>query len=318
MEIDADGLEIRGLVVLRISEELLDRMLASDIDKQGKVDMCVVGVRATGPSHTVGVADVEPKPDRDDAAFRITVEGESHARTSGRSGPAIVNSRSVTTWKVDKVVRFDKGRFLTEPGTIESHTRLGSAGIGSTLPGLRGEVVRRLGTRRELKLRPAATRSVNRQTSENILAEVDESIDKKVENLNANIESRAVLERLLPLLDTAAVQLSTNSKCIHLAFQGMDDTTGIICPLDRLDPAETELWINTSLLPTPIATVPDLPNGAAKWIGGQLQELGLPEIAVSPIGALGGETPLTLHLVDDWIVLRTELPESNEPVGTTE
>ncbi|WP_442484091.1 hypothetical protein [Aeoliella sp. SH292] len=303
--------EVRGLVVLRISGELLDRTLASDINKQDDVDMMVVGVRARGPSHTEGKSNVQPKPAANQAAFQVTVTGESRADTRGRSGPAIVNSRSVTKWQVDKTIRFENGKFVTRPGTIESQTDLWSTGIGSTLPGLRGRLVKRIGVRKELELRPAATRSVDRQTSEKVLAEVDHTIDQKINDLNERIQSEAVLAKLLPLLDSSMVHMSTNEACIHLAFFGVEASTATICPLNRLEPAETELWINASMLPTALPAPPALPEGAQSWINQNLLGIKLPELALPvPLAAdKGALPPMTVQLVDDWIVLRTEGPK---------
>jgi hypothetical protein len=308
---DAAAKEIRGLVVLRISGELLDRTLASDINKQDDVDMMVVGVRARGPSQTSGKSKVQPKPAANEAAFQVTVTGESRADTRGRSGPAIVNSRSVTTWQVDKTIRFENGKFVTRPGTIESHTDLWSTGIGSSLPGLRGRLVKRIGVRKELELRPAATRSVDRQTSDKVLAEVDHTIDQKIHELNERIQSEAVLAKLLPLLDSSLVNMSTNETCIHLAFFGAEASTATICPLDRLEPAETELWINASMLPTALPAPPALPEGAQNWINQNLLGIKLPELPL-PVPLADNKSalpPMTVQLVDDWIVLRTEGPK---------
>jgi hypothetical protein len=310
----ATAKEVRGLVVLRISGELLDRTLASDINKQDDVDMMVVGVRARGPSRTSGKSTVQPKPAANEAAFQVTVTGESRSDTRGRSGPAIVNSRSVTKWQVDKTIRFENGKFVTRPGTIESQTNLWSTGIGSTLPGLRGRLVKRIGTERELELRPAATRSVDRQTSEKVLAEVDHTIDQKINDLNKRIQSEAVLAKLLPLLDSSLVNMSTNETCIHLAFFGAEASTATVCPLDRLEPAETELWINASMLPTALPAPPALPDGAQNWINQNLLGITLPEIAL-PVPLAddkGALPPMTVQLVDDWIVLRTEGPKGDE------
>lgn len=91
-----DVREHRGLVILRISDDLLDRMLATDIDTNTRVDRCVLGTRAVGSAITKGHAEVDPQPDPDDATFRVVVTGSSNSRTVGRNGPAIIRSRTST------------------------------------------------------------------------------------------------------------------------------------------------------------------------------------------------------------------------------
>lgn len=322
--------EVRGLVVLRISEDLLDRMLAKDIDEHTTADRCVLGIRAVGPSHTRGNSDVEPKPDRDDAVFRVTVTGTSNATTRGRSGPAIIKSHSSTTWTVNKDIYLEGSRFVTRPGRVESQTTLRPGGIGSTLPGLRGAIVRRVASNKERESRGSAERIINQQTGKKVLAKTDEAIDEKIAKLNSRIRSEAVLKNLLPLLDSNTVACSTNHQCIHLAFMGVDAAGGHICPLDRLDASETELWIHTSLLGGSLLgmtglsgldlpgleavglEVPglgDLPNPAEEWLGKQMQKVGLAQLPV-PAADLSGLKelgPTTMQTVDDWIVLRSEV-----------
>lgn len=322
--------EVRGVVVLRVSEELLDRMLAKDIDEHTTADRCVLGIRAVGPSHTLGNSDVEPKPDRDDAVFRVTVTGQSNATTKGRSGPAIIKSHSSTRWTVNKDIYLEGSKFITRPGRIESSTTLRPGGIHSTLPGLRGAIVRRVASNKERESRRRAEQIINQQTSGKVLTKTNEAIDEKIAQLNSRIRSQAALKNLLPLLDTETVACSTNHQCIHLAFLGVDAAGGHVCPLDDLDPSETELWIHTSMFPAPLVGLPgvggfevaglavpdlkvpglgDLSNPAEQWLGGQMKKMGLaalpvPAADLSGLDALG---PTTMQMVDDWIVLRSEV-----------
>jgi hypothetical protein len=289
--------------VLRISDELLDRMLAKDIDTNTPVDRCVLGTRAVGSAITKGHADVDPKPDPEEAAFRVLVTGSSNSRTVGRNGPAIIRSRTSTMWQVEKVVRFDKGKFITEPGVVRgSQTHMTPLGVGASVPGLRGMVVRRVARRRVEESRPTAERLADDFTRERVLKQVNESVDGQIAKLNSEIASRPLLEHLLPVLDTGAVELYTSQNCIHLAFLGVESVTAVVCPLDRLEPRESELWIHSSLLGLPIIALPGPSAATLEWLLGVLSKLSLAEATLPGLHALQG---LEVEIIDGWLVLRS-------------
>jgi hypothetical protein len=89
---------LKGVMILRVSEEYLHELFVMDIDKTMPINRVVLGTRARGTSHTVGKADVDTKPDQNDAAFYVRIRGVSTARTVGHNGNAIICSRSKTTW----------------------------------------------------------------------------------------------------------------------------------------------------------------------------------------------------------------------------
>lgn len=320
-----DVREHRGLVILRISDELLDRLLATDVDTETRVDRCVLGTRAIGSASTEGHADVDPKPDPLDASFRVTVQGVSNSRTVGRNGPAVIHSYTSTEWQVDKVIRFDDGKFVAEPGVVAaSRTRMTPLGVGASVPGLRGMLVRRIAGRRVQESRAAAERISGEHTRGRVLGEVDAAIDERIAQLNSQIASRPVLDSLLPLLDTGAARLYTSDDCIHLAFLGIEAVTAVACPLDQLDPRESELWIHSSLLGVPALALPGPSIDALQWLGEQLTRLGLaplplPEVNLPDVDVPGVDLPgadllpsMNIEMVDGWIVLRSPLAEPDE------
>lgn len=294
-------------MVMRISEELLERLFAKDIDKHTPVDRCVLGTHARGKAHTRGHADVDTEQSKDEAAFRVAIKGTSHSRTVGRNGPAIIHTRTITNWEVMKPVRFDGILFTTSPGTIISKTTLTPLGVDSTLRGLRGHIVRRVANRRVYECKSKAEAINQEYTSERILEQVDGIVNSRVEELNRRIRTRPILKQLLPMLDSTAVEFSTNNKCIHITFGGDNSMLATVCPLDQLDPSETELWVNVPLLGLPDVVLPDSMDNALDWFVKML-----PDFNLSDSSEQEALSTLTLKVVDDWIVLRSQPEETTE------
>ncbi len=232
---------LRGVTILRVSERYLEELFARDINKHTAVSRVVLGTRATGTAHTQGRADVDTKPDRDDAAFYVRITGSTKSRTVGRNGPAIIHSRAVTTWTCQKIVRFNGEEFVTTPATIESDTQITPMGTGSSLPGLRGRIVRKVASRRVCECNSTAERISGRDTDRQVLADVDRVVDGQIAKLNARVESRPMMSFLLPKLDDVGVQFSTSSNCINISFAGGDGSPlAKICPVEGRDPSDTE------------------------------------------------------------------------------
>lgn len=306
--------ELRGKMVLRISGDLLERLLARDIDKQTSVDRCVLGTRSRGSARTTGRADVTPKPDEDNAAFRVSISGQTQARTIGRNGPAIIHTKSKTTWTVTKAVRFDGGKFVASPGAIEASTKITPLSIASTKPGLRDLLIRKVARKRMCENLSCAEKITGRSTKQRVLEQVDSSVDDRIDKLNHRIQARPILDYFLSVLDSPVVEMSTSRNCIHVAFMGIDKLA-TVCPLDRLEPTETELWVHVSLLGLPDLDLLNLPTLQGEWMPDifpniDLAELDLPAIDLPELEVLG---PLKAEWVDDWIVLRSGAEKSTSP-----
>ncbi|KAA5542768.1 hypothetical protein FYK55_14710 [Roseiconus nitratireducens] len=315
-EVDAPVPEaLRATMVLRISEDLLQKIFARDIDRQTPVDRCILGTHSRGTAVTTGHADVETKHDIDDGVFQIQVRGTTRSRTVGRNGPAIIHSQAVVNWTVAKVIRFDQGQFITRPGSIRSDTTLNLIRVDSSLPGLRGALVRRIANKRYCQQKPTATAIVDRLTRQQILDHINHSLDERIEKLNHRIQSRPFLSYLLNSLDSPTLHLSTSENCLRLAF--LDDREDApSCPLEQLDPSDTELWIHASLFGLPDLKSVDLPAIDEDWM-----KTLFPDMPLAALGATASDapkakasTPLAAQWVDQWIVLRPKLaPEMAQP-----
>jgi hypothetical protein len=301
---------LKGVMVLRVSEKYLESLFARDINKHTQVNRVVLGTRATGRAHTVGRADVDTKPAKNDAAFYVKITGTTTSRTTGRNGPAIIHSRSITKWTSQKIVRFDGENFKSGPATIESTTKITPMGADSVLPGIRGRIVSRVATKRAREYNSRAERISGKDTEKQVLTDVDRVVDGQIQKLNDRLDSRPMMAFLLPKLDDMGVNFSTSSNCINVSFAGGESSPlAKVCPVEGLEPSDTELWFQTALIARPDGTIPELVDSAGAWIADALPDLGLPGVDI--VGQ-DGVMPVNVKVIDGWVVLRS----NNLPLPT--
>lgn len=295
--------DLKGVMVLRVSEKYLESLFARDINKQTQVNRVVLGTRATGRAHTVGRADVDTKPAKNDAAFYVKIIGTTTSRTTGRNGPAIIYSRSITKWTSQKIVRFDGENFKASPATIESTTKITPLGADSILPGIRGRIVSRVAAKRAREYNSRAEHISGDDTKKQVLSDVNRVVDGQIQKLNDRLDSRPMMAYLLPKLDDMGVQFSTSSNCINVSFAGgKSSPLAKVCPVEGLEPSDTELWFQTALIARPDGTIPELVDNAGAWIADALPDFGLPGVDI--VGQ-DGVMPVNLKVVDGWVVLRS-------------
>jgi hypothetical protein len=301
---------LKGVMILRVSEEYLHELFVMDIDKTMPINRVVLGTRARGTSHTVGKADVDTKPDQNDAAFYVRIRGVSTARTVGHNGDAIICSRSKTTWECTKVVRFDGSEFVAKPATIISDTRITPMGAGSTLKGVRGRIISRVAGRRAIASNATAERITAKDTQEQVLADVNKIVEERVKKLNEHIDSRPLLSALLPRLEDVGIEFSTNSQCINVCFSG-GKVLAEVCPVAGIAPRDTELWFQVLLFAKPVDEVPEVIEDAGAWLAEMMPDGGMPGFDfVGKEGVL----PVDVKLIKGWVVVRSkDTPAVDDP-----
>ena len=115
----------------------------------------------------------------------------------------------------------------------------------------------------------------------------------------------------------------TSQKFSHLAFMGNNEALAVVCPLERLEPTESELWIHASSLGLPILELPsllELPGAADNWLDESLTNLDLPAVGIpgANLSVLEELGPMSIELVEGWIVLRSNAKTSQQDATTKE
>jgi hypothetical protein len=294
---------LKGVMILRVSERYLEELFARDIDKRALVTRVVLGTHARGTAHTKGRADVDTKPDKNDAAFYVRISGSTTSRTVGHNRSAIIYSHTVTAWTAQKIVRFDGEEFVTAPATITSETNITPLGADSSLPGLRGRLITRIATRRAIELNCTAERLSGIQTEAQVLADVNRIVDRRIMKLNERIESRPIMSFLLPKLDNVGIEFSTSSNCINISFAGGESSPlARVCPIQGVDPSDTELWFQTALISKPEGEIPQMIDDAGAWVADMLPDIEIPGLDLT---GEDGVIPVNVNVVDGWVVFRS-------------
>lgn len=294
---------LKGVMILRVSEKYLEQLFARDINKETAVTRVVLGTRARGKARTTGRADVDTKPEDSNAAFYVRISGSTISRTVGHNNSAIIHSHTVTQWTAEKIVRFSGENFVTSPATIESHTKITPLGTDSSLPGLRGRIVSRIASRKAVELNCHAERISGGITERQVLTDVDHIVDSQIQKLNERIENRPLMSFLLPRLEDVGVTFSTSSNCINISFIGGDAwPLAKVCPVEGIDPSDTELWLQTALISRPKGDIPEAIDNAGAWVSKMLPDVQLPGVDLS---GKDGVLPISVEVVDGWVVFRS-------------
>jgi len=243
-------------LMVRIDDKALDPLRAKDILHQGQVDRMILGTRAIGTSKTQGAMSVNIIPDRDDAAFIIRFHGDTHTRTTGNNGPAIIRSRTSTEIDCARLVVFDpRVGLVAGKSTIASSTALAYDGFGTDR-----RLGRRLITRvaeRKANEQFEQVRAIAQRDNE---AEVRQAFDQRLDQQLAEINQQLNIARYVNALfgPTSKPKLATRSckDCILIGI-GNDESPSRLAtyPPEREKPAPIEIWVHNSLFGEQMASL---------------------------------------------------------------
>lgn len=155
-------------VVLRIPHALIAKAVNQDFQHTAPVARVMLGTRSQGIAHCQGAVTCDLVEQSTGALMRCRIVGSVQSETCGINGPASISARSTTCYEAQKFALFDGRRFTTRPATLQSTTKVVITGVGSSLPGLRGRIVRRVASKRSTESHDQAE-AITAQISDLIL-----------------------------------------------------------------------------------------------------------------------------------------------------
>jgi hypothetical protein len=157
-------------------------------------------------------------PNNERLSARIAFNGTVRALTRGYKGPVVLNNISETTFRASKLIEMDDGGLRVSPSTVVAPTRLRTTSIDSTLPGLRGRIVRRVAWRRTGASHDRAEEITAEHTADDIRSDFDARIDRSMANVQKVFGSK------IPGLETGTSPMRTDVRfhcsvdCLEMAI----------------------------------------------------------------------------------------------------
>lgn len=307
-------------IVMRISADVLNSLVDStEVDREMRIQDVILGTSVFGTAQVNGEPGIKLTNCADKAKFWITLRGTVNSRTTGYNGPAVIYSRSITTFTATRLVTFepDKG-FTGSPAQVNTSTRTIIDGIGSTRGGLIGRIVRRRASRMEASQHDLVQEIVRQRVASRIRNTFHKQSDLRLAKMNEAVDLRKLAQVYqLPLL-TQDVKwfCSTTSKYLQLATQA-GNGRAIDLPVNdpaNSQPATIEIWLHESLVGPQFAAGLELLKLQAEksklglTIATAVRLMNIDADRAERISSLLAEKPIQLHKVQGWSVAKLEMP----------
>lgn len=135
-------------VVVRVSQRAFQSP-EPEVHEKNPIDMMVLGTRAVGQGETTAQVFPDFRRSGSGAAFDLVFRGSVRAHTVGRRDPAVIHTQTWCDFELRAPIRLHRDTGFVSG---EVHSRVDITHqcrtISSTVPGLRGRLVRRIAARR--------------------------------------------------------------------------------------------------------------------------------------------------------------------------
>jgi len=287
-------------LIIRIHERALLSESGDKVHTTLPVNCVVLGTPATGTSWTSGALRFDTSAAQDTADFLVTLRGQSFSRTVGRNGPARIHSHSDTTFVVTRHVTFSPLHgFRSGRTQIDARTKLTLDEVRSTKPGLRGALVRRIGSRRAAASQQAAEREVAEQVRTQLLNAFDQQLDQRVAELNRQLQAASYAKILFENPDRLSIRVCSAEDCVQIAIGSGDvpDSSALFPSTPAASPIE--VWLHQSSMGEPTGRLSDLVSLVSA--GART----LPAVQTIGLAAWRSALPegVNVRTRDDWTIL---------------
>jgi len=308
-------------VVFRVSEDVLNSLLGNnDIDRQTNVRDVILGTTIYGTARVVGKPGIQLIEKPDQATFHLTFQGTAQSRTTGYNGPAIIYSRTVTTFSATKQVVFEPGQgFRALPAQVTAQTRVFLEGIGSQRGGLIGRIVRRRAGQIAEERRPLTTEIARQKAEQRIAFALDRGGEERLARLNGMAQFRSTLAALLMPVANGQPKYAccTTPYYVQIATNFGGGGSAIELPVatsaDADGPA-VEIWVHDSLGGERVANALDLltaqftARDVLTAISAAVQVIGEHQQPDSQFVSLVSAQPIRLQKTGPWRVIKLDIP----------
>ena len=185
-------------VLLRIPQALIAKSVDREFQHSAPVQQEVLGTKSTGIAHSQGTVACSIEEKAEGAAFSCRISGTVQSETCGTNGPATIQSHGCTSYVAHKRFLFDGHKFISFPTSVVSTTKLTITGVGSTLPRLRGRIVRQVATQRAQQSLAQAEAITQAITDRELCQRMDAEFDSRISEMNQKLAARLSVLKYFP------------------------------------------------------------------------------------------------------------------------
>ena len=206
------------LATIRVSRVVIEPIAAEKVDKITEVNDEVLGAEVHGTCHTTGKVHIELTPNPTEAAFELSLIGESVSDTIGTHGSVQIASHAVTKYKAVKFIIFDGKHFTATPAKVTADTDLTIEDVTSTKPGLRGRIVERVANH-EVKKAYQESRHIAAERVIHLVSQgFDTSVQEHLDKLNHDLQLEQLLDDHVSGNEQLPMRLKTTEDYLHVSF----------------------------------------------------------------------------------------------------
>lgn len=172
-----------NMLYIRLSAPFLQRMIAEPFARQGTIDDVVLGSKVGGTSHTSGIGRAVLLPSEHDGEAIIQLFGTTNYNSIADAGPITVFTSGITQFASAKALRIDGSGIQLGAAATNAQTSSVVTGVTTSLPGLRGRIALRIGSRRAQESRAVAAGITSQHTALRINHQFDLSAGEQIDEL---------------------------------------------------------------------------------------------------------------------------------------
>jgi SLA1 homology domain 1, SHD1 len=306
-------------VVLRISDAMLCSLMGDkEINRQAEVRDVILGTSIYGKAWIIGKPGVELLDNPDQAAFFLILHGTAYSRTIGYNGPAIISSRSITSFTATKQIVFEPGKgAYALPCEVDAHTQIFIDGIGSTRRGVIGRIVRKSAAHTEAEQHGAATEIARQRAERRIAMAFDRDSGQRLARLNWLMTFRTMIAAALSTTGSGDLKYtcSTTPHYLQIATSFRQNDIEIELPVSATTGAPgapIQLWVHKSLVGE---RIPIDARELVNTVSTSMQLVGGPTELSSEVRSLLNEQLIRHREAGDWRVIEFDMPRGKSPTS---
>jgi len=311
-------------VVVRLSDALLNALMTKGFSREAEVRDVILGTQIYGKARIDARPCVQLADCPDQATFQVVIEGTAHSRSTGYNGPAIIYSRSVTTFTATKQVIFEPGRgFYALAPKVQARTQTFTDGIGTSRRGIVGRIIRRKAAQQAAARHDEAQEIARQKAERRIAIAFDRHMEQRLARLNRAAEFRSLAVAALRPAGSGEpkyaccstphyLQIATNfgdgGPAIELPVKGAASETA----------APIEVWIHQSLVGERVGVALQLLNSRARAndfllaLSAAARVIERQSSGASALAAVASQWPVKVRQVGEWSVVEVEFTTDDE------